>query len=210
MPTTSKIVLGSNLVAREIATSALVNLAGNYDYLSQGYYASQDLELSGQAVRPTCEEMLDAYIPPLMLEKARRLGVAIPNFYMSNGYFEPPAVVDPVNPFTLKGRIVLKSGHAKSIAKSLTRNFTYVICCQDIPAGSKIRQFRSVLGWSVAPAFRAAAKVVWEKFSIPLAKVRLIVDADGNWLLSDISPLFMEDLGKREKDYLMERVAWDN
>ncbi|MFH1688263.1 MAG: hypothetical protein ABIE70_12180 [bacterium] len=198
------------VLARLVDTGALVNLAGNYDYLSEGYYLSQDYENSGHAIRPSCKEMLDAYVPPLLLAKAKLAGVPVPDYYLSNGYFEPPVIVDPINPFTLKGRVVWKSGRAKSIAKSLTRNFTYAVCCQEIPEGGKIAYFRSVLGWAVQPRFRELSRIVWEVFGVPLARVRAVRSKNNQLLLSDISPLFMEDLGVREADYLKERVAWDS
>lgn len=196
-------------LARLVDSNDLVNLAGNYDYLSDGYYLSQDKEIAGHAIRPTCKEMLDAYVPPLFLEKAKLAGVPVPDYYISNGYFEPPVIVDPINPFTLKGRIVWKPGKAKSIAKSLTRNFTYAICCQEIPEGSTITRFRSVLGWSMNARFRELSRVVWEQFGIPLARVRVIRNRNGQLLLSDISPLFLEDLGTRETRYLKERITWE-
>lgn len=198
------------VVARLVESDSLVNLAGNYDYLSNGYYLSEDYENRGHSIRPSCKEMLDAYVPPLFLEKAKLAGVAVPEYYISNGYFEPPVIVDPINPFTLKGRVVLKPGRAKSIAKSLTRNFTYAVCCQEIPEGGKVAHFRSVLGWAVQPVFREFSSVVWQVFGIPLAKVRVIRTKDNRILLSDISPLFVEDLGLHEAGLLKERVSWDS
>lgn len=190
--------------------STYVNLAGNYDYLSQPYYVSQDRELNGDSILPTCKDMLDAYVPPLFLDKARAAGVPVPECYISNGYFEPPVIVDPINPFTLRGRVVLKAGKARSIAKSLTRNFTYAICCQELPANSRIAYFRSVLGWCAQPAYLDQSRLVWEVFNIPLAKVRVIKLENGGILLSDISPLCFEDLGARELRYIKERVTWDS
>ncbi|MFZ5979651.1 MAG: hypothetical protein ACOYVF_03380 [Candidatus Zixiibacteriota bacterium] len=200
----------NRLIARLADEDMLVNLAGNYDYLSDGYYLSQDYEIDGYGVRPSCREMLDAYVPPLFLEKARLRGLPVPEYYISNGYFEPPVIVDPINPFTLKGRVVLKAGRAKSIAKSLTRNFTYAICCQEIPQGGRVMYFRSVLGWALQPGFRELSRMVWEVFGIPLARVRVIHTANDRILLSDIAPLFMEDLGERESRYLKEHLIWDN
>jgi len=193
-----------------IPESKYVNLAGNYDYLSQPYYVSQDRELSGDSILPTCKDMLDAYVPPLFLDKARAAGVPVPECYISNGYFEPPVIVDPINPFTLKGRVVLKAGRSKSIAKSLTRNFTYAICCQELPPNSRIASFRSVLGWCAQSAYIDQSRLVWEVFNIPLAKVRVVKLENGGILLSDISPLFFDDLRGREQSYIRERVTWDS
>lgn len=200
----------NHLVARLVDSGILVNLAGNYDYLSEGYYLSQDCENEGKQVRPSCKDMLDAYVPPLFLEKAKLAGIPTPEFYISNGHFEPPVIVDPINPFTLKGRTVLSPGRAKSIGKSLTRNYTYAICCQELPEGSKIAYFRSVLGWTTQARFRELSGIVWEAFDIPLAKVRVVCTGRNKCLLSDISPLFFEDLKDREIRYLKEHVTWDN
>jgi hypothetical protein len=205
--TSSTVGLG-NVVVKLIDSGDLVNLAGNYDYLSSGYYLSQDYENAGHKIRPTCREMLDAYVPPLFLEKAEHAGIPVPEYYISNGYFEPPVIVDPINPFTLRGRVVLKSGKAKSIARSLTRNFTYAVCCQEIPEGGRIAYFRSVLGWSVNPQYRELSRLVWETFGIPLARVRVIHAGGRKLMLSDISPLLVKDLGIREVRYLKERVSW--
>ena len=186
----------------------LINFAGNYDHLSSAYYVSQDHENRGRSILPTCKEMLDAYVPPLFLEKAQLAQVSVPQYYISNGFFEPPVIVDPINPFTLKGRIVLKPGRVKTIARSLTRNNTYAVCCQELPPGSRVIYFRSVLGWSAQAKYRGLSRVVLDVFRIPLARVRIVqLESDDN-LLSDISPLFFDDLGARELDYLEERVTW--
>lgn len=195
-------------VGRLAGDEILVNLAGSYDYLSQAYYVSQDGLLAGCTIVPTCQDMLDAYVPPLFLEKARLAKVPVPEFYISNGFFEPPVIVDPVNPFTLKGRVVLKSGRAKSIAKSLTRNFTYAICCQELPVGSRVAYFNSILGWCAQPEYHEQSKIVWEIFKIPMARVRVIKLQNGETLLSDISPLLFASLRQRESKYVEERVQW--
>ncbi len=195
-------------VGRIVDYDGLVNLAGDYDYLSQAYYVSQDRLLSGEMIVPSCQDMLDAYVPPLFLEKARLAGLPVPEYYISNGYIEPPVIVDPVNPFTLKGKIVLKASRARSIAKSLTRNFTYAVCCQELPEGSHVAYFKAVLGWCAGEEYREKARVIWDIFKIPLARIRVIKLADGRILLSDISPLPLSQLGKREIEYIRERVVW--
>lgn len=196
-------------IGRLAEENTLVNLAGNYDYLSRAYYESQDRLLNGKNIVPTCQDMLDAYVPPLFLEKARMAKVPVPECYISNGYFEPPVIVDPINPFTLKGRMVLKPGRAKSIAKSLTRNFTYAICCQELPPGSRVSYFNSILGWCLKEKYLEQSGIVWEIFRIPVARVRVVKLQEGGILLSDISPLPLADLQSRELKYIEERVQWD-
>jgi len=200
----------NNFIARLADEDSIINLGGNYDYMSMAYYISLDHENNGETIKPSCREMLDAYIPPLFLEKAKFARIAIPEYYISNGFIQPPVIADPINPFTLKGRIILKPARAKSIAKSLTRNFTYAICCQELPEGSRVHYFRSVLGWSAGTQYRELARIVWEVFKVPLARVRVVQQIDGSYLLSDIGPLLFEKLNARELHYIEERVSWDN
>lgn len=198
-----------NWVAWYPEGECFVNLAGSYDYLELAYYISQERELKNECIHPTGKEMLDAYVPPLFLERARLAGLSTPNYYLSNGYFEPPVVIDPINPFMIKSRLVLKPGREKAVAKSMTRNFTYAICCQELPAGAKVVYFRMVLGWSTSVRFRTISQELWESFGIPLAKVRVVVTAENENLVSDISPLPFHSLRSRELQYLEQRIQWD-
>ncbi len=188
--------------------NSYLNLAGIYNYLEFSYFASQDYENSNLPIHPTCAEMLDAYIPPLFLEKAALAGLDIPDHYISNGYFEPPVIIDPVNPFSIKSRVVLKNGRENHIAKSMTRNYTYAICCQEIPKGCRIIRFRSVLGWCMVKKYREISSALWKLFKIPLARIRILVNPMDQFLVSDISPLLFEDLNPRERNYLEERIQW--
>jgi hypothetical protein len=185
-----------------------VNLNGDYDYLESPYYISQEYEFKGKHLLPTCKEMLDAYIPPIFLEKAQRAGIPVAEHYISNGYFEPPVIIDPINPFMIKSRIVLKPGRELAIAKSMTRKYTYAICCQKLPEGGEVKKFRSVLGWTTNPKFRNMSKIIWEVFHIPLATVRVIIQKRGEVLLSDISPLEFEELHISEFEFLKEHISW--
>jgi len=198
----------NDYVARYPSGDFYINLAGDYDYLERAYYISQDYENSGREIHPKCREMLDAYVPPLFLEKATMAGIEVPGYYISNGYFEPPVIIDPINPFMIKSRIVNKSGREKSISKSMTRNFTYAICCQEIPPQAAIVKFRSVMGWSVAEKYRDISKLIWDTFRIPLATVRVIIRTDGTILLSDISQLPYQKLGMNELRYLDRYIQW--
>jgi hypothetical protein len=185
--------------------SCLVNLVGDYRYLTTGYYSSQDLECAGKTVHPTCKEVMDAYIVPLFLEKAKLAGLPVPTYYITNDYFEPPVVVDSVNPFMTRHSVVRKAGHQERVAKSLTRNYTYAICCQVPPPEARLGEFRAVLGWSASSRYRQLAASVWEVFRIPLASVRVIISSDDSPLLSALHPLPLAKLSSRELAHLKGR-----
>lgn len=195
-----------SFLARLHGEPGVVNLAGNYNYLETGYYTSLDLEAEGFDIHPTCKEALDAYVTPLMLEKAKLNDVPVPEWYITNGYFEPPVIIDTINPFMTRHSIVERQGHVDRVAKSMTRNFKYAICCQEIPHEATVGSFRAILGWSVVPAHRPLAEALWKVFRIPLAVVRTIQLADDQILLSDINPLPFEKLNNRERFYLQKRI----
>ncbi|MDZ7707910.1 MAG: RimK-like ATPgrasp N-terminal domain-containing protein [Trueperaceae bacterium] len=85
-----------------------LNLHGDYTYLSSGYYASLDAELAGERMLPTPEDALDAYVVPIAADKARRAGIAVPDVTLVTDRFPaPPFVAWPVNPFSVKGELIL-------------------------------------------------------------------------------------------------------
>jgi hypothetical protein len=204
-----KQALQNDYIAYSNEHDFMLNLFGIYEYMASPYFISQELETSGYEVHPTCKEMLDGYITPILLEKAHISSIPIPTYYISNGYFEPPVIIDPINPFMIKSRTVLRPNHIEKTARSMTRNYTYAVCCQELPAGATIQRFRSVLGWCANRRFRDMSTLVWETFRIPLAKVRVIIKSDGEILLSDISYLPLGDLNEKEINYLSEKVRWE-
>lgn len=188
----------------------LVNLAGDYSYLENGYYISQDFEAAGAEIHPTCKEILDSYITPLFLEKGRMHGLKAPEYYITNAYFEPPVIVDSMNPFMSRHSVLVKSGHQERVAKSLTRNFTYAICCQELPPNAKVGYFRAVLGWCAIPRYRELAEAVWKIYRIPLAVTRIITLEDDSLMLSDLDILPFETLNSRERLYLQRKIdRWE-
>jgi hypothetical protein len=188
--------------------ACFVNLAGDYQYMTTGYYASQDMETTGKPIHPTCQEILDAYIVPLFLEKARLAGLRIAPYYITNDYFEPPVIVDSMNPFMSRQSVVLKAGHQERVARSLTRNFTYAICCQELPASARIGRFRAILGSSLVDRYRPLAGAIWQVFRMPLAIARVIVIPVGEVLYSGLQPLPLKTLTARELRYIQTRVTW--
>lgn len=204
----SQSVLSDVPVGHLMTENCLVNLAGDYRYLKAGYYASQDFESSGEPIRPTCSDIMDAYVVPLFLAKAQKAGLTVPSYYISNGYFEPPVVVDTINPFMSRHSVVLKTAAQERISKSLTRNFTYAICCQDLPDGSRVSYFPAVLGHTAQPRYRELARALWDVFHIPVVKVRVIMLPDGTILPSGMQPLPYARLTERDRAIIEREVLW--
>lgn len=196
------------LLGHHEGLGCVLNLAGDYDYLSKGYYLSQEAEADGLRVYPTCKEILDAYVTPLLLEKASLAGIRVAKHYITNDYFEPPVVVDPINPFMSSHAVAHKASQQQRVARSISRNFTYAMCCQELPDGSRISWFRGVLGHCASARYIELACAVWEVFRIPLARVRVISLSDGDAWLSAIYPLAFQGLRTRELALIDAEVQW--
>lgn len=186
----------------------VVNLAGTYGYMEEGYYRSQALELEGRAVFPTTRDILDALVVPIALVRARQAGVPVPPHYISNGFFDPPVLVDPINPFMTGHAVVLRPGRRDQVARSMTRNFTYAMCCQELPEGARIGWFRTVLGWTRDPVHRPMAEALWELFRLPMARVRVIRPPDAPPLFSAMETLLPGALTVAERNRLVEGLEW--
>lgn len=184
-----------------------MELSGNYEYLTEGYYRCQDAELQGRpSVMPRCSDALDAYVVPIALEKAQLAGIPIPEWYLTNEYFPPPAVVYGVNPFTRKFAVVFTEDERDRAAKQLTWNFKYSVCCQRITSDVEIVDFAMVDGRTARPDMEAMARQVHEVFNLPMGSIRVL--KTGSIIqLSAIELLPKRALGMQERTWLNELKA---
>jgi hypothetical protein len=181
-------------------------LDGDYRYLSEAYYQSVDALNAGRPVAPTPQQILDALIVPLALCKAELAGLAVPEWYLTNEYFRPPVVCYTVNPFMRRSATVLQQGRAKAVARRMTRNGQYAVCCQEIEADTDVREFNVLLGRTAQPDNAEWAARVWEVFGLPLVRVRLLDFGGGRRMLSALEPLPRKTLKAAEQRMLDEAL----
>ncbi len=186
--------------------SAFVNILGDYRYMSEGYYGSVEAEVQDVRVYPTTKESLDAYVVPLCMNLAKKAGIDVPEYYITNDLFEPPAIVYPINPFMKKHSVVYKAGHVKRIAKSMTRNYKYAICVQKITEDVAIREYKCIMGRTTCEDLTDMAIKIWNTFHLPICNIRVI--EDGEIMLSAIEPLELQELGPKELKLLRKANEW--
>lgn len=154
-------------------------LHGDYEYLGEGYYALQEYEHAADDPQFTCADALDAYVVPIALERARRAGIPTPAWYLTNEYFEPPALLYGVNPFARTYLRVDDPDAAYAAARRMSRNGKFVICCQELPPDARLVEFDVVFGETPDAAYAAWAADLYQVFRLPLIRVRLIESAAG-------------------------------
>lgn len=186
----------------------VLNLAGDYTYLSAGYYASLDAELAGERILPTSEEALDAYVVPILLEKARHAGMAVPDATIVTDRFPtPPFLAWPINPFSTKGEVILDASTLEARRGGLTYAGKYAVACQRLPADHRLDTVRVVLGACAVPELAELASEAFRVLRLPLMRLRVIVSADA-YLLAAVGPLAFEDLTTDERERIDEVGTW--
>ena len=186
----------------------VVNLDGDYTYMTAGYYASLDAELRGERVAPTTADAIDAYVVPLAMERAARAGIAVPTYELVTDRFPaPPFMAYPVNPFSTKGELVEDAETLEARRKGLTYTGKYAVLVQRLPVDYRIDVVRIVLGRTLVPEYESFAKQVFDAFRIPLLKARVIV-ASKTYQLSSIEPLPLDDLTLNEKALVQGVDGW--
>lgn len=178
-------------------------LHGDYEYLSEGYYACLSAELEGLEPIPTCADVLDAYVVPLALIRVEKAGLPIPTWYLSNEYFAPPAILYGVNPFARNHAVVLNQEQCEDAARSISRNGKFVMCCQEITHDAQLVEFEQVLGWTPDERFSDWAPALYSLFQLPLASVRLIGIGD-RFYFSAIERLPRTRLSTAGQNYLAQ------
>lgn len=186
----------------------VANLAGDYTYLTSGYYVSLDAELAGLKVLPTTAEALDAYVVPIAMTKASLAGIPVPEHLIVTDRFPPPPMLAyPVNPFSSKGELILDSETLEARRKGLTYTGKYAVLAQLLPSDQRIDVVRLVMGQATVPEYQTFGAKLFEVFRLPLMRVRVIVTTR-EYLLSAIEPLPFGELTDEERKQLEGLGRW--
>ena len=74
-------------------------ISENYSYKTETYYSILSYELEGRPVLPSSRVILDAYVVPLCLERAKRGGIPVCDWGISQGYVPLPVILYGLNYF---------------------------------------------------------------------------------------------------------------
>ncbi len=212
MPTVPILEPRSGALLRVLGADAAgvdaLNLSGDYAYLSSGYYASLDAELAGERMLPTPEDALDAYVVPIAADKARRAGIAVPDVTLVTDRFPaPPFFAWPVNPFSVKGELILDHATLAARRGGLTYAGKYAVACQKLPGDYRLDTARVVVGRCTVPEFADLAAASFRALRLPAMKLRVVVSAEA-YLLSAALPLPFASLSDEELEWLTEVGTW--
>jgi hypothetical protein len=180
-------------------------ISENYSYKTETYYTILSYELEGKKVMPSSRAILDAYVVPICLERAKQGGIPCCEWGISQGYVPLPALLYGLNYFATTSDFfeVHDNGRAKEVIKHITNIGKYPFCYQKLGDGTTIYSCVGIFGktatsWSPAAGI---AEKVYECFRIPLVTM-VFVKTGEQLLLSSLAPTRYSQLTSDERSLL--------
>jgi hypothetical protein len=180
-------------------------ISENYSYKTETYYTILSHELEGKKVRPSSRAILDAYVVPICLERAKQGGIPVCDWGISQGYVPLPALLYGLNYFSTTSDffVVQDNNKAKEVIKHITNIGKYPFCYQKLGDDAAVHSCVGIFGktatsWS---SFARIAEKVYECFQIPLVTM-VFVKTGEQLLLSSLAPTRYSQLTGDERTLL--------
>lgn len=193
-----------------VRDGTLYLVSENYSYRSEAYYTILAREIQGRRVAPDTGSILDAFVVPICLERARLAGIPVADYAISQSCIHVPSVVYGLNYFACTSHfdVLADDGRAREVVRHVTNNGKYPFCSQPIGKGVRIERAASIFGRAVSgdPGMADMASWVWECFRIPLVEL-VCLSGTGGLFLSSLCPVRYTHLPKAEKAILRACIA---
>lgn len=177
----------------------------SYFYKTEPYYTIVKNEHEGIQTIPSSSDVLDAYIVPICLEKAKLAGIPVCEWVISYQYVSLPAVIYGLNYFsTPSDHFVARDfAEANEVVKHVTNHGKYPFCYQKIDDSSTVVTCVSIFGKTVncCEGVSSMAEKVYEAFRMPLVEMVLIKNSE-DYRLSSLAPVKYSKLSKEETEML--------
>jgi len=182
----------------------------NHFYKTEGYYALVKNEVNGVNTLPRSSDVIDAYVVPICLEKAKLCGVEVCHWEISYTDAPAPCIIYGVNYFSTPGEFFVAQDlkQSQQAVKHVTNNGRYPFCYQPLGESDMPKKSNVIFGRIASddPALANLASGVYEAFHIPLVSM-IYVTHNGVPQLSSLGPVKYSKLNQREKEMLGSRLG---
>jgi hypothetical protein len=180
-------------------------IAEDYSYKSEAYYTILAREQAGEGIRPSSRDVLDAFVVPVCLERAKQAGIPVVEWGISQAYVPLPAILYGINYFATATdyAVVRDANQAKDVIKHITNKGKYPFCYQKIDDGATISTCTAVFGKTTenCAAVASYAEKIYDLFSIPLVNMVFVRNSD-TCALSSLAPTRYTRLSPGERAFL--------
>jgi hypothetical protein len=179
----------------------------SYFYKTEPYYTIVKNENEDIKTIPSSSDVLDAYIVPICLEKAKMAGIPTNDWIISYQYVSLPAIVYGLNYFSTPSDhfLVKDLEGAKTVIRHVTNRGRYPFCYQKISDTSTVTKCISIFGKTINCCERISmmAEKIYEVFRVPLVEIVLVKD-ESDYRLSSLAPVKYSQLSKDETEMLQD------
>jgi len=180
-------------------------ISEDYSYKTEAYYTILEHELAGEDIRPSSRSVLDAFVVPICLERAKLAGVPVMEWGISQAYVPLPAILYGLNYFATASDffVVQDNEQAKDVVKHITNKGKYPFCYQKLGDGATIHTCTAVFGQTTGScaAIGGYAAMIYDLFHIPLVSM-VFVRTEKEFALSSLAPTRYTHLTHKERSLL--------
>ena len=180
-------------------------ISEDYSYKTDSYYTILRMEMEGKRVVPSTAALIDAFVIPICLERAKIAAIPVCEWEISQGYVPLPSIIYGINYFASASEffVVYDNETAKEVIKHLTNRGKYPFCYQKLEENAEIFQCTAIFGKTNGPLkeIENIAERIYKLFSIPLVQIVLVKNGK-DFALSSLSPARYTHLSEDERSLL--------
>ena len=177
----------------------------NYSYKTDSYYTILKMEMDGKTVKPSTAAVIDAFVVPICLERAKLAAIPVCEWEISQVYVQLPAIIYGLNYFATASEffVVYNNEKAKEAIKHITNKGKYPFCYQKLGEHAEISRCTAIFGKTnnSHEAIKNTAERIYDLFSIPLVQMVFVRDGE-HYALSSLSPVRYSHLSENERSLL--------
>jgi hypothetical protein len=165
-------------------------VSDNYFYKSEAYYRIVHHEIQGKRAVPSSKDLIEAFVVPICLEKARMHGIRVCSWEVSYSYAPLPSIAYGIHYYAdpAEYSILRENEVAREVIHHITNHGRYPFCYQPITDSSEVFSFTGVFGKTTEeqPELRHLARTIYAAFQIPFLSITVMWDGE-NYALSSLS-----------------------
>jgi hypothetical protein len=202
---TTPISFKKDIIYEKVEGDTTFLVSDNYFYKSETYYRIVHYEIDGRYAVPSSKDLIEAFVVPLCLEKARLHGIRVCGWEISYGYAPLPSIAyavhyysDPAEYSILKDREV-----AREVIHHITNHGRYPFCYQPITESAEVFPVIAVFGETTSsqPELQHLAQTIYHAFRVPFLTMTLVWDGE-NYSLSSLSNAKYSKLSPEDRSLL--------
>ena len=202
-------LLRRDLIHETVRGGLTCIVSEDYSYKTEAYYRILSLEMEGREVVPSTRDILEAYVVPVCLTRAKGAGIPVCEWGISDERLPIPSILYGISYFADPSEysLVRDVETAEPVIKYMTGNGRYPFCYQPVPETAEIVPCVSIFGQTAETPGPLAGLVeqVYRVFRLPFMEV-VSVFTD-TYRLSSITPVRYSKLSREEKKILEEILA---